>query len=439
MSSMPDSDQVEDQEHEFYHPIGGILYAQNQKMALVVVDSKGALKSWNVPEFDPEDAAGDERIVNLGDYVNIAIAQADVGPASFRTVPDVSRRGSSVDTRLLLTDTSTGRAGQYYLGEDDLLRLITGEHGGMVTFQGAGSPKENALVIEVSRNTHASALVVFLHPTESDWLDSVTGVEHFFRSVNQEFMRDTKLPPRVRSAIKTLDREINNIKNGLRTDDKVEDSVRIEIFKAALIAHARLTSSAKAHQEFLDKHLPTVEGFARRRVFPPLAIIPDWPRLSLSIEEVVNKLMVSNKMVRQGEKPIGLITQKVIDLVNFYRQELGASFGIARDTYSIEMMKNLFKQIVAIAHQTEDLDVLRDTELVLRELSVTDYAHEQKCTFMRLSETSPPDERNLDEDHFATSGDTQNVKKIIDEALLPAIATKKVKLNQARLNQMHRK
>ncbi|MDP3974197.1 MAG: hypothetical protein Q8P92_05200 [Candidatus Daviesbacteria bacterium] len=266
--------QIDEEKREGISPVGIILYADKSKMVLIGSRTnekfKGALvcSYQDTPEgFDPSLVIdGKNRIIDLSDYHELKVAQVTFGGADINTYRSI-RTLPSVIVRMHTQNPMTNQEEIVNVDEEELLRIFTGEAGGIAVFSGASLTEENALVVDKDTQDKKSGLVFFMHPDTdpTTGFDSVAGLYSFLRNLNKEFI-DTPRYPLQAQSLHAFD---FGLKDGLYDFGGIE--VREELFRTQVIANTRL--AARLHQpryqEFLNSHLPDVNtpawaSFVRR-------------------------------------------------------------------------------------------------------------------------------------------------------------------------------
>lgn len=352
--------------------IGLVLYGDAQKLAVIGSNQGGDLVYGCLETQTVKTALADvqsTRVLHLEEIDEVNIVQVDLGSLEIGTLPSVRQKQPAVAVRLSYKDPNTGEEKKHILEERQLLDLMVGHQGGLAVFHGGDRPEENALVIEDLGGSKKSAMIAFLHPQDAIWgLDSVNGVAEFFHRLSNEFLAKTELPKDVRDAVEQLEAKKQEIP---------ENGARVEILKASLIAHARLAQQTgdPTHQQFLDKHLANLKPGCLSLLFPNDRQSMD--DVSKSIDEAVRGLIVTEKKSRTKDKPkeveFQLKTQRVKEMYDFFRAELGEKFG-AFDQDVLESMNRYLLKIAEYILDTHSLDELDDCDVLLQELDNTPYS-----------------------------------------------------------------
>lgn len=253
-------------EHPKLTLIGGIFFDQGRKIVLIGRNGKNNLDfvfADTPTNFDVQHIIeGSKRIVDLRDYDEIMAAQIQMVSASAITIGTFPsfHEAPYVRVKLEYTDPTTQEKIPYIADEDEILRVFTGEQGGLAildrTFVGKEDVTEDiALVLERKVANRKEGFVFFFHPEEGEeWgAHSFVGLEKFLERLNDNFSLHADQPLQ-KQALETLDREI---KSGRLT---FKSKTHEQIFRTQVIANARLAAKTKdpKYAHFLDTHLPSL-------------------------------------------------------------------------------------------------------------------------------------------------------------------------------------
>jgi hypothetical protein len=369
---------IEPRENDLpFYPIGQIQFGEGKSLFISSNDI-GSLKSTTTPtEIEASDFAelNVGRVLNLKKYKDVQVVRVQPGHFDIATYPTIDSNRDKLYVRLQYDDATTEIKGAHGMDEIDMLKVLTGEAGGLAVFQGGDSPAEIALVMEKGPDKKEKTAVVafFQHDGLRDHqlgFDSVSGAYAFFRNLNEEFAENpTELEDEIR---KRLDK-------GFKKKIINESPVRREILKSVLLAHARLydITADETHLEFINQHLP--EGILNR----------SFENLDTEIEVsgIINTLIIgrsgqsdenNNQEDLNKKRSIELKTDEAKRIYDFYREQLGKNFGVKIEYYTSNLVKELMegylREIIFHAKNSTQADSFADLSLMLKELFKTPYA-----------------------------------------------------------------
>ncbi len=252
------------------HAIGAILFADKTRLAVIQsataiatpsvgVGGETYVDQLRVQYYDtPDDfhqslfVEGAGRILQLDTYHNLQIAQVGLNNVQITSHPSLRER-ASVNMRISFIDPATHSDVTVNVDEKSVLRVFTGEEGGIAIFEGMDKPEETALVIDHVYDQKKYGSVFFFHPTEQtmDGFTSVVGLQQFLYSLNQT-LRTQASTPFQEKVLTALEKDFQR---GLLP---FNSSVRQELFTTIVIAHARLAEQTgdRRYSDSLARHLP---------------------------------------------------------------------------------------------------------------------------------------------------------------------------------------
>lgn len=252
--------------------IGAILYDSKRKLVLIQssltiqtpatgenrFEDRLRLHYANTPEdFQPgRFIEGAGRILTLDEFSSLQVAQVDLNNVKLTSFPSLRTR-PSVSLGISFIDPATHADVTVTMDEESLLRVFTGEQGGIAIFEGMNLPEETALVLEHQRDQNKDGFALFFHPTENttEGLTSVTGLQQFLSSVNETFKSKapTPLQERVLAAL-----AIDTARGLVQFDSPI----RQELFTSIVIALARLAEKTgdRKYSDSLTHHLHSLRS-----------------------------------------------------------------------------------------------------------------------------------------------------------------------------------
>lgn len=241
-------------EQERVTPVGGIFFRDDKRMVFLGEGSSGSLHAQYIDTPEGFTLAsvveGRGRFLDLGRYHDVIVAQVGIADQSIRAHHSV-REMPSVSLRFEYKDPETQGEGVYITDETTILRVFTGELGGIALFEGAGRPEEVALILDREHNGQKVAVAFFMHPRESDLIDSVVGFSEFLRLLNEQFTTQSQIPLQAQ-VLKELEADK---KRGVLVFDSL---VREQLYTAIILANARLAhrTGQENYLKFLREHFP---------------------------------------------------------------------------------------------------------------------------------------------------------------------------------------
>jgi len=368
--------------------VGAILF-KNLKLAIVGSDVKGDLLGEYIDLSEDEVTKIDKksnRILDLSDFDEIAITQADLGAVQIRTATSIRQRKSSVSAKISFTSCDSSKEeGFYILDEAELMETILGKKGGLAFFYGGQGGEENALIIEKSIADRKTATIIFLHPTASIWgLDSVNGVGEFFKRLNGELLKETSVSQEIRKLIDFLELQEGK--------DKLEEPWgRLEIFKAYLLGLERTAGINKDREPEIkdDVFIELNHVFAqyyKKRLFGGSKML-DARRLSSCIDLVIGKMNIkrikpSEEEIQTGssEEYLFLESNKANDLYDGFKRQLGDKFGNNDSPEAVSLMDRYVVGLVVLIRDAVTEAQLRDAIKLLDHLSTTKYGNKNSIS-----------------------------------------------------------
>lgn len=297
------------QQNKTPNPVGAIVYAHGRKIIWVGElgeNGNTVLKCTyqdTPPNFDPKVYSWSGRVVDLSSYDEVMTAQVGFADAQINLFESVYT-SPTISARLGTVDPLTGTRGEVItVDEDHLLRIFTGELGGIAVFRGANLPEEIALLMERRTPAQKAGVAFFMRPEKSAWgFDSVRGFYGFLRQLNSE-LTEASFPEQTQ-ALADLRYTLEH--SGLRLSDL---RVREEILRTQIIANVRLlrkTGDTK-YQEFLDAHL-----IRKPRGIRSLAYLFERPNPALPqiIQQSIDRLFISGGTTEELKEIQGFLPPK---------------------------------------------------------------------------------------------------------------------------------
>jgi hypothetical protein len=349
--------------------IGVVIYAHDKKLVVVGTNLEGHMQCVRL------DAASvdmgninktSDRVLDLGSYDDIKVAQVDIGSVFISKTPSIQQDRETVRARISYLDPETGSEEHLTILEEELLKAITREGGGIAVFAGGDEPEENALVIDYQHNGQKHGVMAFFHPVQAIWgFDSVVGVGEFFHLLNEQLL-ELDSAPFLRSINSAFDQVIQ------RKLVKIS-SVRAEVLRSFLIAHARLAmiTDEPGHMEILQKYFPGCDTHILRRFFTSITgkgvqIDPSVLGELILRDEGVERESKVEKKVRK----FPLKTERMKRLYDRVHDQLGADFGnndYENRTARVVMQK-YFVRITQLDEEVSDQAELEDLLELVEEL-----------------------------------------------------------------------
>jgi hypothetical protein len=369
---------IEPREYDLpYYPIGQIQFGEGKSLFISSNDI-GSLKSTTTPtKIEASDFAelNVGRVLNLKKYKDVQVVRVQPGHFDIATYPTIESNRDPLYVRMQYDDAATEVKGAHGMDEIDMLKVLTGEAGGLAVFQGGDSPTEIALVMEKGQEKNEKTAVVafFQHDGLRDYqlgFDSVSGAYAFFRNLNEEFAENpTELEDEIR---KRLDK-------GFKKKIINESPVRRELLKSVLLAHARLydITADETHLEFINEHLP--EGIFNRSF-----VNVDT---EIEVSGIINTLIIgksgqavekNNQEDLKKKRSIELKTDEAKRIYDFYHDKLGKEFGtqVRSSTSNLVegLMEGYLREVIFHAKYAGQADSFEDLANMLKELKQTPYA-----------------------------------------------------------------
>jgi hypothetical protein len=360
-----------------FYPLGRIQFGEDKSLFISSNDI-GSLKSTATPsEKDASDFAelNVGRVLNLKRYKDVQVVRVQPGHFDIASYPTIESNRDPLYVRLQYDDAVTESKGAHGMDEIDMLKVLTGEAGGLAVFHGGDSPTEIALVMEKRQDKKEKTAIVafFQHDgLENRQLcfDSVAGAYAFFRNLNEEFAENpTELEDEVR---KRLDK-------GFKKKIINESPVRQELLKSVLLAHARLydITSDETHLEFINQHLP--EGILNRSL--------ENLDTEIEVSDIIDTLIIGKSGQSEGKnnpedlkkkRGIELKTDEAKRIYDFYHEKLGNEFGsqVRSNTSNLVegLMEGYLREVIFHSKLAEHPDSFEDLAKMLKELKETPYA-----------------------------------------------------------------
>ena len=246
-------------EQEQVRLIGGILYNKGQNIFLIGENNNGRIQTGRVVTEENNDVKttfeDNNRLLNLSDFDDITAIQVDLTGVIMASFPSINTHPSVSVSFQVAEATDETQKREVVIDEKSILRIFTGEEGGIAVFSGANLSEENALIFERGNDGKKSALLLFMHPERNTFgADSVLGLGQFVEQLNERFAIESKMSLQDQ-ALAALDKGIQ------RGDmDFNGSAVREALFRLQIIAYARLAEKTKdpKYLEALDAHLPNL-------------------------------------------------------------------------------------------------------------------------------------------------------------------------------------
>ncbi len=401
------------------NPIGAILYQSGEKIMLLGENDHGNLvtSAAQTPNsFDKNRLFGWKgRLQDLSHLDEIQVSQVQLDAINVQTHRSI-RTQPSVSVKIPYVNPQTTKQELFITDEEALLKVFTGENGGLAIFEGASRPEEIALVMEQQATDKRFGLIFFLHPEESDLgIDSVTGLYTFLQDINGQFNSQSNFTLQ----LKALDELEKQISTGRM---KFTSEVREELFRTQIIAYSRLGERTKdpKYQKYLNVLLPGInEQGAISKLLGRLGInITTLPEDSI-FEQSVNKMILggverredSNDPVAQEEKEIWetLHSPDLADL----RESLGEFFG-ANNNGSNDAMDLYTRKLAKKLVHAKEPEVFDDLRRLLLEIKSTKYSEASRSWKIQTHLTG-------DGAIVNTTGDNAPIKNHIDRILVDLI------------------
>lgn len=312
-------------------PVGGIIYRENRRLIALGDNGVGCLvaKAVDLPEdFDPDNLVGiHNRLLRLNNFEEVAVGQVNLAQVSLNTFESLDE-SPAVHGRICFQDLLREQDETFSFEEEEILRLLAGETGGIAQFKGDGLPEDIAMVMERVGAEKRFGWVFFFHPKEASayGMTSVKGAREFFQELNSQFIIQGSTSLQARS-IRDLDR---NIREGYIC---IDADARLELFKAQIIANARLAgrTGEKIYTDFLQKHLaPSASYFMK--VGELLRMSQRWD-YSTTASDAVDRLIfgkhskISEVTQKQIEAPKSIFKQLKTDYALAIRHDVEAYYG----------------------------------------------------------------------------------------------------------------
>lgn len=297
-------------------PVGMVVYAEKTKAVALGATYEGNLLTSYLDL--PEDVNWDQimgrtgRILNLDRLQDISIGQLDFAGVSIGTFPSI-RGAPSIAIHLNYTRVLDQAKSVHILDEEEMLGVLMGKVGGITIFDGAGLPEDNAFLCEKNVAGKNLGWLFFFRPENgNNWgADSVLGLWSFFKSLNEEFIENAPNPTQ-KEALSVLVRDIR------MGSLKFKSDVRKELFKAQVIAYARMfeRTEGREYLDFLKKHLVSFRldlwellmlsaSFELRKYID----IVELPDKSSEVEKAISRLILTDRPKEENleeEKDIGI-------------------------------------------------------------------------------------------------------------------------------------
>ena len=241
------------------HPLAGVFYDRRRKFSLIAEErAQNGCNLFSISDAPPSDDVlkllfdANGRFQSLSMFDQLKIAQVGFHVPRVSPSQSVYQDATDIHLSFQVKDCETGKNEQVYHHERDLLSILTGESGGILIFENGGLPQEAAMVVDkkvqLSRSSKDSSarlgIVYLFHPedVEHGGIDSITAMGNFFehftgsvaeKSEHEEIEQALELFSVAESSAKNL------------------GGVRGQLFKARLVAHARMFELTK-NPKYLD-------------------------------------------------------------------------------------------------------------------------------------------------------------------------------------------
>lgn len=207
-------------------PLAVITYARSTKAIVIDTDETGLFRQRTFPvppgqSFDELEGRA-RRMDNFGD---VEVRHVQISLSKLVSFPSITGQ-DSVGFRYIY-DSPEGRKSDL-VDNEHILDFLVDRGGGILTFEGKEKDQELAIFFE---GTHEpKATVLFFHPNyDMAGLDSFTGFQAFFRSLNIE-MASLIGDPKLRKYLAEFDKEI------IEGDTYHDMDAVLEFFRARVVA-----------------------------------------------------------------------------------------------------------------------------------------------------------------------------------------------------------
>lgn len=370
-------------EQERVTPVGGIFFRDDKRMVFLGEGSSGSLHAQYIDTPEGFTLAsvveGRGRFLDLGRYHDVIVAQVGIADQSIRAHHSV-REMPSVSLRFEYKDPETQGEGVYITDETTILRVFTGELGGIALFEGAGRPEEVALILDREHNGQKVAVAFFMHPRESDLIDSVVGFSEFLRLLNEQFTTQSQIPLQLQVA--------EALEKDKRRGILVFDSpVRERLYAAIVFANARLAhrTGQENYLKFLREHFPSMGRGLR------LFGNPRRNQRMRQVDEAINALIIggqvqtsvtesSSKVEFSGERIYSeliraLESENARELLNGVFRASPGSYITEEFGLDTRCMRAFVKELLGFIYAAKTPAEFRDIEAILATLRNTPFAN----------------------------------------------------------------
>lgn len=350
--------------------VGVIRFNKGKQMIKLIEENDGRLHSvYEEASADLQRQQiidGGSRVLDLGDFDEVKVAQLGMNDKVQVATYDSSQTYPPVNITFTYTDPIDQRRDKFTLDEQDVLDIFTNRSGGHIIFSGAHLPPEEALFIERAFGNKKAAFLFLFHAEpigegRSSWgANSPQGLGSFLRKLNREFELATELPLQ-KEWVGVLDEALAN---GLL---EFPSSVRSELFKTVLLAHARMAAKPGEgkYREFLDLCFPEVVERHGHKILGPLKPevrtkrVVDKQAIDKSMDRLVVKDEDTTKVIEELKPvPERLKTEKA----KLLRQGFPAVLGNNPQTRAYLI------GLVNLSGRFEDENTYSDLELLIQEL-----------------------------------------------------------------------